>query len=198
MWTLPPESDIQSWDSAENRSLTRVNVRLGELITHWTYSGVSALAQRIVLVLLLTSCQVLAWWRVVRSDSGEVMLSIGEFARLGGVSARTLRHYDDLGLLRPAQVDEAAGRRRYEIDQLGDLNRIVTLNHLGFSLQEVGEFVRDGVEAAELRGMLRMRRAELELQMRDAHQRIAQIDGRLRLIESLSRAARSSTVRDHD
>jgi len=37
------------------------------------------------------------------------MFSIGEFARLGGVSVRTLRHYDEIGLLRPATVDQATG-----------------------------------------------------------------------------------------
>ncbi|MPY80428.1 MAG: MerR family DNA-binding transcriptional regulator [Actinophytocola sp.] len=45
------------------------------------------------------------------------MLSIGEFARLGDVSVRMLRHYDDLGLLRPVQVDEWTGRRRYDVGQ---------------------------------------------------------------------------------
>jgi hypothetical protein len=40
-----------------------------------------------------------------------VMFSIGEFARLGGVSVRTLRHYDEIGLLRPAAVDPDTGYR---------------------------------------------------------------------------------------
>lgn len=47
------------------------------------------------------------------------MFSIGEFARLGGVSVRTLRHYDEIGLLRPATVDQDTGYRGYTADQLG-------------------------------------------------------------------------------
>ena len=47
------------------------------------------------------------------------MFSIGEFARLGGVSVRTLRHYDEIGLLRPAMVDQDTGYRGYAADQLG-------------------------------------------------------------------------------
>lgn len=112
------------------------------------------------------------------------MLNIGDFAQLGGVSIRMLRHYDDLGLLRPADVDDWTGRRRYNLDQLTDLNRIVTLKELGFTLAQIGELLRDGIEPAELRGMLRLRRAELQRQAHDPHHRLAQIDARLRLIES--------------
>ncbi|MGY2007873.1 MerR family DNA-binding transcriptional regulator [Nocardia gipuzkoensis] len=44
------------------------------------------------------------------------MLSIGDFARHGQVSVRMLRHYDAIGLLRPARVDAASGYRYYEAD----------------------------------------------------------------------------------
>ena len=46
------------------------------------------------------------------------MFSIGEFARLGTVSVRTLRHYDEIGLLRPAKVDPHSGYRYYSASQL--------------------------------------------------------------------------------
>jgi DNA-binding transcriptional MerR regulator len=62
------------------------------------------------------------------------MFSIGEFARLGGLSARTLRHYDEIGLLRPATVDQDTGYRGYSAAQLGQLNRIMALKELGLSL----------------------------------------------------------------
>jgi DNA-binding transcriptional MerR regulator len=67
------------------------------------------------------------------------MLSIGEFARLGGVSVRTLRHYDEIGLLHPATVDPETGYRGYSADQLGRLNRIVALKELGLSLTQAFE-----------------------------------------------------------
>jgi DNA-binding transcriptional MerR regulator len=59
------------------------------------------------------------------------MFSIGEFARLGTVSVRALRHDDEIGLLRPAKVDPETGYRGYSADQLGRLNRIVALKELG-------------------------------------------------------------------
>lgn len=53
------------------------------------------------------------------------MFNIGEFARLGRVSVRMLRHYDALGLLRPARVDPVTGYRYYEARQLSRLNRLL-------------------------------------------------------------------------
>jgi DNA-binding transcriptional MerR regulator len=65
------------------------------------------------------------------------MFSIGEFARHGRVSVRMLRHYDAIGLLRPACVDPASGYRFYQASQLAELNRLVALKELGFTLQQV-------------------------------------------------------------
>ena len=48
------------------------------------------------------------------------MLGIGEFARRGRISVRMLRHYDAMGLLAPAHVDEWTGRRAYEASQPRD------------------------------------------------------------------------------
>jgi len=46
------------------------------------------------------------------------LLSIGRFARLSGLSVGALRHYDETGLLAPAEVDRFTGYRRYRRDQL--------------------------------------------------------------------------------
>jgi DNA-binding transcriptional MerR regulator len=90
------------------------------------------------------------------------MFSIGEFARLGTVSVRALRHYDEIGLLRPAKVDPQSGYYRYcSASQLGQLNRIVALKELGLSLAQAKQLPA-GITAGELRGMLMLRRAQLE------------------------------------
>lgn len=65
------------------------------------------------------------------------MFSIGEFARLGQVSVKMLRHYDSLGLLRPARVDPDTGYRFYTAAQLPAVGRIVALRDLGFGLAEI-------------------------------------------------------------
>lgn len=112
------------------------------------------------------------------------MFTIGDFARLGRVSVRMLRHYDAIGLLRPATVDPASGYRFYRADQLGRLNRVIALKDLGFTLQQVQTILDDQVSAEELRGMLRLRRAQLEAQLVADANRLAGVEARLRMIES--------------
>ena len=111
------------------------------------------------------------------------MLSIGDFARLAGVSVRMLRHYDALGLLRPARVDPVSGYRFYSAEQLDRANRLVALKDLGFTLEECGRLLADDVPAEQLRGMLRLRRAELGRQIEADRARLEQVERRLRMIE---------------
>ncbi|MFE9927964.1 MerR family transcriptional regulator [Streptomyces sp. NPDC005533] len=112
------------------------------------------------------------------------MFTIGDFAKHGRVSVRMLRHYDALGLLRPARVDPFTGYRSYEAGQLARLNRVIALKELGFSLDQVGTILDERVGAEELRGMLRLRQAELESAMAAAAARLVQVEARLRTIES--------------
>ena len=109
------------------------------------------------------------------------MFSIGEFARLGDVSARTLRHYDEIGLLRPATVDPDTGYRGYSAAQLGQLNRVMALKELGLSLTQVRQLL-GGVTLDELRGMLALRRAQLEQELQVHRSQLLGIEARLRSI----------------
>jgi DNA-binding transcriptional MerR regulator/effector-binding domain-containing protein len=111
------------------------------------------------------------------------MFTIGDFAKLGRVSVRMLRHYDAIGLLRPAAVDPASGYRFYNADQLRRLNRVIALKDLGFTLQQVQAILDDKVDAAEIRGMLRLRRAQLEAQITADATRLTGVEARLRMIE---------------
>jgi len=109
------------------------------------------------------------------------MFSIGEFARLGGVSVRTLRHYDEIGLLRPATVDPDTGYRGYSAAQLGQLNRIMALKELGLSLTQARRLL-DGVTLGELCGMLILRRAQLEHELEEHKNQLLGVEARLRSI----------------
>jgi DNA-binding transcriptional MerR regulator len=110
------------------------------------------------------------------------MVSIGEFARLGAVSIRALRHYDEIGILRPAKVDPDTGYRGYSAAQLGQLNRIVALKELGLSLAQVRQLL-DGITLDELRGMLMLRRAQLEQELQAHQSQLVGVEARLRYIE---------------
>jgi DNA-binding transcriptional MerR regulator len=109
------------------------------------------------------------------------MFNIGEFARLGGVSVRALRHYDEIGLLRPAKVDPLTGYRGYSAAQLGRLNRIMALKELGLSLVQARRLL-DGLTLEELQGMLILRRAQLEHELEQHTSQLFGIEARLRHI----------------
>jgi DNA-binding transcriptional MerR regulator len=109
------------------------------------------------------------------------MFTIGEFGRLGGVSVRTLRHYDEIGLLRPASVDPDTGYRGYLPAQLGQLNRIMALKELGLSLTQTRRLL-DGITLDELHGMLILGRAQLEHELQAHQNHLLGVEARLRSI----------------
>lgn len=90
------------------------------------------------------------------------MFRIGEFSRIGRVTIETLRHYDALGLLKPAKVDPFTGYRYYSARQLQSLNRILALKEAGLSLEEIARILRDHLTADELRGILKAQLALAE------------------------------------
>jgi len=99
------------------------------------------------------------------------------------VSVRTLHHYDDIGLLAPAEVDDGTGYRWYSAQQLPRLHRIMALRDLGFSLTEIQAIVDEEVSLDELRGMLRLRKAEASGRIAAEAERLARVEARLRQIE---------------
>lgn len=67
------------------------------------------------------------------------MLSIGEFSKICKVTTRTLRYYDDIGLIKPRFVNEENGYRFYEISQIRDILMVSRLKEYDFSLEEIME-----------------------------------------------------------
>jgi DNA-binding transcriptional MerR regulator/effector-binding domain-containing protein len=111
------------------------------------------------------------------------MYTIGEFAALGRVSVRMLRHYDAIGLLAPAHVDERTGYRRYAPQQLSPLLRIVQLRDLGCALDDAAEVLQASDESAALKRVLQRRRRDLLASVAAETARLARLDEELRSIE---------------
>ncbi len=107
------------------------------------------------------------------------VFKIGDFSRFSRVSVKMLRHYDDLGLLKPAKVDPESGYRYYAAEQLPRLNRIVTLKDLGFSLEQIARLLDDNLTSDEIRGMLKLRRVEIEERLHEEQMRLVQVQGHL-------------------
>lgn len=112
------------------------------------------------------------------------MLKIGDFACIANVSVKTLRYYACEGLLTPVMVNRCNGYRYYTEEQLETLNRILALKDLGFSLDQIRGMLSESITPGELRGMLRMKRMELQERVSIEQQRLNQVEERLRRIEN--------------
>lgn len=111
------------------------------------------------------------------------MFRIGDFSKLSRISVKTLRYYDEVGLLKPARVDEFSGYRYYTYEQLPRLNRILALKDLGFSLVEISQLLADDLTLEQLRAMLKLHQAEIRRQVQEQTERLRRIEARLRQIE---------------
>ncbi|NJD26742.1 MAG: MerR family transcriptional regulator [Chloroflexi bacterium] len=97
------------------------------------------------------------------AQSGE-FLSIGRFGRLAGLSIGALRHYDELGLLHPVQVDPETGYRRYAREQLEAARAIARLRDLEVPLEEIRELLGTD-DPDERRRRLAVHRSRLEARL---------------------------------
>jgi DNA-binding transcriptional MerR regulator len=111
------------------------------------------------------------------------MLKIGDFSRLAQVSIKMLRHYDDMGLLKPAHIDRFTGYRYYILDQLPRINRILALKDLGLSLEQIAQMLEADLKTDAVGEMLRLKLADLHQQLVETEARLTRIENRLRQIE---------------
>src|SRR5688572_10999272 len=95
------------------------------------------------------------------------MFKIGEFSKIAHVTIRLLRYYDEIGILKPAMIDEESGYRYYTIEQLPRLNRILVLKDLGLPLEQIKELLDANIGPQEIRGMLMLRKSQLETSIQE-------------------------------
>ncbi|HEX2914652.1 MAG TPA: GyrI-like domain-containing protein [Chloroflexia bacterium] len=112
------------------------------------------------------------------------MLRIGDFSRMAQVTIVALRHYDQMGLLKPVKIDSETGYRYYSVAQLPRLNRILFLKDLGFNLEQIGRLLDDNLPVEQMVGMLKLKQAEVEQQVALEQARLSQIEARLHLIQN--------------
>ena len=104
------------------------------------------------------------------------MIRIGNFSKLSQISIRMLRHYDDIGLLKPQAVDSSSGYRYYSTDQLAIAHRIVMLRDMGFNLASIAEILRQYHDADALRTLLAVKLEEIKEQEQQARAQITLIE----------------------
>jgi len=118
-------------------------------------------------------------WRQI----GINMLSIGEIAHYTGVSRRMLRHWEEVGLIVPASIDEYTGYRRYARSQVGRVHAIAVLRSVGFGLEAIGDLLGTRLTQRRLVELLRTREEELAAQVQEASARLTEVRKRLDAIE---------------
>lgn len=104
----------------------------------------------------------------------------GQMAELNGVSRKTLRLYQQKGVLEPKYVDESSGYRYYTIEQIAQLDLIQKLQAVGLTLQQIGELLKQK-DVGALEQCMREQTASLDAQIEQL--RLAR-DTALRLEES--------------
>jgi effector-binding domain-containing protein len=111
------------------------------------------------------------------------MFKIGDFSRLCFVTVKTLRYYDEIGLLKPVSVDRFTGYRYYSADQIPRLNYIVALKNLGLSLEEIATFISDHLTPDRMRDIFILKQAELRRRVDEEKRRLEQVEKLLVEIE---------------
>jgi DNA-binding transcriptional MerR regulator len=117
------------------------------------------------------------------------MFRIGEFSKIAQVPGSLLRYYDEIGLFKPAHIDQWTGYRYYSTRQLPRLHRILALKELGLTLDQVARLVDEEVSAAEIRGMLTLKKAQVEQTLHEEMTRLRSLEARLQQIDASSSSA---------
>ncbi len=120
------------------------------------------------------------------------MLRIGDFSKLSRISIRMLRHYDEIGLLVPENIDTFTNYRYYSENQLPVANRITSLKDMGFSLAAIIEIMRSY-------GDIETFRKFLELKQLEVREQSDIITHRLRLLETaIERLRKGDTIMNYN
>jgi effector-binding domain-containing protein len=111
------------------------------------------------------------------------MLKIGDFSRLSRVTVKTLRFYDEMGLLKPVQIDSFTGYRYYSVEQLPRLNRILAYKDLGFSLEQIRGLLDEEPPLSQVHNLLQLKQTEIRDRLAEDQRRLERLEVRLRQIE---------------
>jgi DNA-binding transcriptional MerR regulator len=112
------------------------------------------------------------------------MLTIGEFSRISRVSAKTLRYYDQTGLLKPGYVSPESGYRYYEVSQLHDMLLISRLKQYQFSLPEIAA-VLARQDNAYLSALIQAKKTELSSQISVQQRILLQMERTLKKLKGV-------------
>ena len=108
-----------------------------------------------------------------------MLIKIGDFAGETGVTVKALRHYESLGLLRPAWINRYNGYRYYAPQQKARLELILAYKQMGFPLAQIGKLLEEKLKDQELIDLMRTRRSALANQIEREQNRLAAVEASL-------------------
>lgn len=108
------------------------------------------------------------------------MLKIGDFSKLSRISIRMLRHYDEIGLLKPDEVDDFTGYRYYSENKLPLAGLIQALKGLGFGLSAIGEILEQYDDPQAVERLLLVKEKELEEKIQETQHRLHLLDNTMK------------------
>lgn len=107
------------------------------------------------------------------------MLTIGQFSRFTGLSIKTLRFYDEAGLMKPASVDRSNGYRHYSVEQLPEVHRLLALKQAMTSIADLKAAMSCNASPQRLRPMLAESKQRIEEQIANLQGQLAWINEQL-------------------
>ena len=118
------------------------------------------------------------------------MLKIGDFSRLSRVSIRMLRYYDEVGLLKPDEVDEFTGYRYYGEEQLLVVGKINALKDMGFGVNAIAEILKSS-NTDEIEQIFQIQKARLT-------EEADKINDRIRFLDTALERLRKDEIMKYD
>jgi effector-binding domain-containing protein len=104
------------------------------------------------------------------------MFKIGDFSMLSRVSVKTLRYYDEIGLLKPVKVDRFTSYRYYSAEHLPRLNYIIALKDMGLSLEEIATLVNNQLTPHQMRDIFVLKRGELQRRVSEEQRQLERVE----------------------
>ena len=123
------------------------------------------------------------------------MLKIGDFSKISRVSIRMLRHYDDIGLLKPAETDAFTGYRYYREDQLLVIGRITSLRDMGFSLADIVRILEVYDDREQMESFFSAREEELTRLSKETEYRLMLLETARKRLRKEQKMSYDVTVR---
>lgn len=94
------------------------------------------------------------------------MISIGELSGASKVTVKTIRYYQDLGILEPVKVDSITGYRYYDYSSYDRINSIITLKDFGFTLKEIQKILKECEKEEDLKFFIDEKLKEIKIEMK--------------------------------